>query len=253
MKYTLLEMVQRILQAVDGQMVESIEDTREAMQVAQCVKETYEHLLYTRDIKARTNLVQIHSASDLSRPTTFIINDDVAQLDVLKYYDDEHKKYRDLKWVDPEDFLEHSLNHHAPCCEHIISCKDPTSGVRYNIHNDKLPSVYTSFNDNEIVCDAYDATKEDTLMEEHTAAYGIVMPEFKLEDTFVPDLAPQHFNLLLNTARVQAAYELNREIDQITNDRARKELVTADKHAQRARGQETTLWKHRIRNGRRVM
>ena len=59
MKQNLLEMVQRILQAVDGQMVDSIEDTREAMQVAQCIKETYEHLLYTRDIKARSNLVQL--------------------------------------------------------------------------------------------------------------------------------------------------------------------------------------------------
>ena len=78
------------------------------------------------------------------------------------------------------------------------------------------------------------------------------MPEFKLEDDFVPDLAPQHFNLLLNSARVQAAYELNRETDPVTNDRARKELVTADKHAQRVRGQETTIWKNRPLSGRKI-
>lgn len=43
MKQTLLEMVQRILESIDGQMIESIEDTREAVQVANCVKETYYH------------------------------------------------------------------------------------------------------------------------------------------------------------------------------------------------------------------
>ena len=41
MKQTLLEMTQRILEAIDGQMVESIEDTREAMQIARCIKESY--------------------------------------------------------------------------------------------------------------------------------------------------------------------------------------------------------------------
>lgn len=245
-------MVQRILQAVDGQMVESIEDTREAMQVAQCLKETYEHLLYTRDIKARSNLVQLHSASDLSRPTTLFFNPNVCQIDVLKYYCKEHDKYKDLIWLDPTDFLNRVLNR-DPKKENIVNLVEPNSGVRYNVYNDRPPTCYTSFNDNEIILDAWDSSQTSTIVEEYTVAYGLVMPEFKLEDTFVPDLAPQFFNLLLNTARVQAAYELNREVDTLTNDRARKELVTADKHGQRARFTQETTWKNRPRNGRRIM
>lgn len=250
MKYTLLEMVQRILQAVDGQMVESISDTREAMQVAQCIKETYEHLLYTRDIKARSNLVQLHSASDLSKPTTLFFNDNVCQIDVLKYYDKERDKYCDLTWLEPTEFLERSLDKN-PTKENVVNLVQE-SGVRYNVYNDRMPQYYTSFNDTEIVLDAWDNKQSSTIMEEFTVCYGLVMPEFKLEDTFVPDLAPQHFNLLLNSARVQAAYELNREQDAITNDRARKELVTADKHAQRVRFKETTLWHNRPLTGRRI-
>ena len=252
MKYTLLEMVQRILQAVDGQMVDSIEDTREAMQIAQCIKETYEHLLYTRDIKARSNLVQLHSASNTEQPTKLYFNDNVCQIDVLKYYDKERDKYHDLTWLDPTVFLDRALERN-PNHDNIQNVTDPNSGVRYNVYTDRCPKYYTSFNDNEIILDAWDKSQTDTIVEEYTVAYGIVMPEFKLEDTFVPDLAPQHFNLLLNSARVQAAYELNREIDSITNDRARKELVTADKHAQRVRGLETTLWKNRPLSGRRIM
>lgn len=251
MKYTLLEMVQRLLQAVDGQMVESISDTREAMQCAQCVKETYEHLLYTRDIKARSNLVQLHSASDLKRPTTLFFNDNVCQIDTLKYYDKEHERYVDLVWLDPSVFLERTLDRN-PTRDNIVNIVEPNSGVKYNVYNDRLPKFYTSFDDNAIILDAWDNKQSSTIMEEYTVCYGLVMPEFKLEDDFVPDLAPQHFNLLLNSSRVQVAYELNREMDTIVNDRARKELVTADKHAQRVRGLETTLWKNRIKTGRRV-
>jgi hypothetical protein len=251
MKQTLLEMVQRILQAVDGQMVESIEDTREAMQVAQCVKETYEHLLYTRDIKARSNLVQLHSVSDTDRPTTLLFNDNVCQIDVLKYYDEKCEKYHDLVWLDPTDFLNRSLDRN-PNKDNVVNLTEPTSGVKYNVYNDRMPQYYTSFDDKTITLDAWDSRQSNTIMEEYTVCYGLILPEFKLEDTFVPDLAPQHFNLLLNSARVQAAYELNREQDTLVNDRARKELVTADKHAQRVRGIETTLWKNRPKSGRRI-
>ena len=45
MKQTLLEMVQRILESRDMQLVNSIFDTREAVQVANIIKECYIHLL----------------------------------------------------------------------------------------------------------------------------------------------------------------------------------------------------------------
>ena len=251
MKQTLLEMVQRILESVDGQVVESINDTREAMQVANCVKETYQHLLYTRDIKARNNLIQVHSASDTKRPTTFIINDDIAQIDVFKYYDKKNERYVDLTWMDPDKFIDRSLSLN-PTKENVDNLVEPVSGVRYNVYNDRCPQYYTSFNDKEFICDAYNKEDSNTLMEQYTVMFGIIIPDFKLEDTFVPDLAPQHFPLLVSEAKVQAAYELNKVFDQLENNRAMKQKVTADKHAQRVRGLTTTLWKNRIRNGRAI-
>jgi hypothetical protein len=139
-----------------------------------------------------------------------------------------------------------------PNKDNVVNLTEPTSGVKYNVYNDRMPQYYTSFDDKTITLDAWDSRQSNTIMEEYTVCYGLILPEFKLEDTFVPDLAPQHFNLLLNSARVQAAYELNREQDTLVNDRARKELVTADKHAQRVRGIETTLWKNRPKSGRRI-
>ena len=249
MKQNLLEMVQRILEAIDGQMVESIEDTREAMQVARCVKESYEHLLYTRDIKAKSNLVQMHSMSNTDMPTVLHFNDDLEQISLFKYYDADNKKYVDLLWMEPEQFVDMCLSRN-PEKDNVQNILEPESGVRYNVYNDRAPTYYTSFNDSEVVCDAYNSKVEHTLMEERTVVYGYKQPVFKLEDTFVPDLAPQHFSLLLSTAKVQATYELNKTFDQLENNRAMKQKVTADKHAQRVRGQDGTTWKNRKRYGR---
>lgn len=248
MKQNLLEMVQRILEAVDGQMIESIEDTREAMQVARCVKESYEHLLYTRDIKAKSDLIQLHSLSDTEHPTVFHINDNIEQISLFKYYDKYNDRYIDMTWMEPEQFVDMCLNRN-PTKDNVKNVQDP-SGVRYNIYTDRCPQYYTSFNDSEIVCDAFNSKDGHTLMEQYTVVYGYVQPEFKLEDTFVPDLAPQHFSLLLSTAKVQATYELNKTIDALERDRAMKQKVTADKHSQRVRWQDGTTWKNRKRNGR---
>lgn len=250
MKQTLLEMVQRVLEAVDGQMVESISDTREAMQVANIVKECYEHLLYTRDIKAKSNLIQMHSMSDVTQPTVFQINDDIEQITLFKYYDKSNDKYVDLQWLDPEEFVSMTLNRN-PQKDNIMSIKDPFSGVRYNIITDRCPQYFSSFDDQHIVCDAINMADTHTLIEEYTVVYGYKQPEFKLEDNFVPDLAPQHFSLLLSEAKLYAGFELNKVIDSLERDRMMKQKVTADKHAQRVKGLDTTLWKNRTRTGRK--
>ena len=150
--------------------------------------------------------------------------------------------------MEPEQFVDMCLNRN-PTKENVKNVSDP-SGVRYNVYTDRCPLYYTSFNDSEIVCDAFNSKDGHTLMEQYTVVYGYVQPEFKLEDTFVPDLAPQHFSLLLSTAKVQATYELNKTIDALERDRAMKQKVTADKHAQRVRWQDGTTWKNRKRNGR---
>lgn len=241
-------MVQRILEAIDGQMIESIEDTREAMQIARCIKETYEHLLYTRDIKAKNNLIQVHSLSDTTQPTVFLINDNIQQIEIFKYYDNVNERYVDLRWMEPAEFIDMCL-HRDPRRDDIINITDP-SGVRYNVYTSRAPQYYTSFDDIHLVCDAFNKEDGSTLLENYTVVYGTICPEFKLEDTFVPDLAPQHFSLLLSEAKVQATYELNKELDTIERDRAMKQKVTSDKHAQRVLGQDGTTWKNRKCCGR---
>ena len=98
--------------------------------------------------------------------------------------------------------------------------------------------------------DSYNKEIENTVEQANTVAYGIRIPEFKIEDTFVPDLAPQHFSYLLSKAKVMTAMEFDKEYNQLEDDRARKELITSNEHARRLRGQTPELWENRMRSGR---
>lgn len=248
MKQNLLSMVQRILESRDAQEINSIQDTREAMQVANIVKETYEHLMYVRDIKAKNNLLTLHSMSDLKHPTYLQFKDDIAQVDMIKYFNKDSGRYTDLQYLKPEEFINRSfmLNPREP---YVVMVKDYTDVMLY-VRNDKGPQFWTSFDDNHIVLDSWDSSVEDTIEEENTVSYGVKIPQFILEDDFVPDLAPQHFPLLLSKSKVMAAMELDREYDQMEDDRARKQLMTVNDHSKRLLGQDSTLWQNRKLSGR---
>lgn len=241
-------MVQRILESLDLQVVESISDTREAQQVARIIKETYYHLLHVRDIKTKSNLLQLHSLSDTTHPTYLKFNDDVANIDVFKYYKKDEEKYKDIYWISPEEFLDRSLSLN-PKKENVTSITD-FSGIHLNVYNDRHPEYYTSFDDDYVVLDAWKSSVEDTVEEQNTTVYGVKLPEFKLEDTFVPDIAPQHFGYLLAESKVQAGNELLKEIDTVELDRARKQLISTNMHSRRQLGLEPRLWMNRPLSGR---
>lgn len=248
MKQTLLEMVQRILESLDLQVVNSLKDTREAQQVARIVKETYYHLLHVREIKSKSNLIQLQSLSDTAHPTYLRFNDDVTNIDQFKYYKQDEEKYVDIEWVDPEEFLERSLSLN-PKRDNVTQIVD-FSGIKLNVRNDKHPQYYTSFDDEYIVLDSWNKEVEHTINEQNTVVYGVKLPPFLLEDTFVPDIAPQHFGYLLSKAKVQAGTELLKEYDKLEDYKALKHIETANKHAQRQTGQEPLLWRNRQRSGR---
>lgn len=255
MKQTVLEMVQRILESLDLQVVNSIYDTREAQQIARIIKETYYHLLHVREIKCKNDLIQLHSLSNTKYPTYLQFNEDVTNIDQFKYFVKDENRYVDIQWLEPEEFLERSLQlskkFFDPNVTNVEKIVDFT-GVTLYVYNDRHPRYYTSFDDTHIVLDSWDSEVEHTVEEENTVVYGIKLPEFKLEDTFVPDLSPQHFGYLYSQSKVQAGNELLKEIDRLELDRAKKQLITSNEHSRRQKGLTPVLWQNRQRSGRHL-
>lgn len=173
-------MVQSILSDMDSQDVNTISDSVEAQQIASVIEDVYYTILNTREIPELKRLIKLTSLSQLARPTHFTYPSEVKEIEKL-YYSTSEGNYKEIDYVDPLTFL-----NRQPSTG--LSVLDTQAGTTLLISQDKQPSFYTSFDDNHIVMDAYDASIESTLQESKTRAFGAVFPSFTISDSFVPEL-----------------------------------------------------------------
>ena len=259
MKQDLLEIVQRVAEFCNAGSVNSIKDTRESMQIAKIVKETFEDLILRREIVTGQALIPLQSIvepydteAQEVRPTFLAVPDGVIALDNVKYKDVDGRLL-DLQYVEPMDFVEESL-HLDPTAPEIETCKDH-SGIVFNVRNDRMPQLYTVMLDNSeakeyIVTDSYLRSKERTLQGHKAVAYGHILPEFLLEDSFVPPLSIQQFPVLISRAKTFAAKELKDQENALEYDKGRKQFIQVSQKA-RSQFRGNTLWLNRRKSTRR--
>lgn len=77
--------------------------------------------------------------------------------------------------------------------------------------NDRQPRFCTVLSNYYIIFDSFDETQDTTLQGSKTMAWGRVIPVFNMSDSFIPDLAEEQFQLLLNEATALAFYELKQQ------------------------------------------
>jgi hypothetical protein len=202
MKKTLLELVQSILSDMDSEPVNSISDSIEAEQIASVIEDTYFNFISAREIPEHRQLIKLTSLSDTAKPTHFKYVG--KEIFFLRYNTDESSgtNYKEIEFVEPGEFLNRNSG-----TTNTLVVPDVKSGTNLVILNDRMPTVYTSFDDEHIVMDAYKATVESTLQNSKTQAYGVVYPTFTIADGFTPDIDDTLFPYLLAEAK-SAAFSL---------------------------------------------
>lgn len=250
MKQTLLKIVQRVAEFCNAGSVNSIKDTRESMQIAKIVKETFEDLILRREIITGQTLLKLESASDLDKPTHLFVPAGVIALDNVKYKDSD-ERLLDLQYVEPMEFVDNSL-HLDPTKDNVKTVED-FSGILFNVKTDKNPQYYTVFTNGAeeyLVLDSYIDKGSNTLRGHDIVAYGHVMPEFLLEDSFIPPLSIQQFPVLISRAKTFAAKELKDQENALEYEKGRKQFIQVSQKAySQYRG--STLWLNRKKNTRR--
>lgn len=196
MKSTLLQLVQSILSDMDSEDVNSISDTVEAQQVASVIEDTYFNLISARNIPEHNKLIPLISLADNDKPTHFTYPTRTKELIRLDYNigTAASPDYREIVYVEPLIFLDRMDQ----------SAKKVTTvdqSVELFVGNDRAPSYYTSFNDNHIIMDAYDASVEANLAASKTRAFCSIYPTFSQTDSFEPDLDDTLMPLLLAEAK----------------------------------------------------
>jgi hypothetical protein len=221
MKYSLLEMTQNILSAMDSDQVSSIFSTAESRQVAEIIRTAYFNIIARANLPEHNQLFQLNGLNASATPVVMNIPDNVAKIDWIKYNtmtadDDSVDSYTYVTILPLQQFLdmEHQLNEDDTIVDTMTY-----EGITHFFYNDRAPRYCTIIDDRHVIFDAYDSEVDTTLQKSKTIAYGRVVPLFSLTNVFVPDLDEQQFPLLLNEAKSLAFLELK----QITHEKAEQE------------------------------
>lgn len=222
MKRTLIEMVQDILSALDAEEVNSIDDTLEATQVANIIKNCYLNMATTRNWTGQRKLLSFNHSATLDRPTHIRSPENIKEMILFKYNvakEDDQMEYREISYREPDVFLRlvSSRGVDTPNTKIITD----TGGTPLVIITNKPPSYWTSFDDTYIVCDSYDSQVDDTLKASKTQVLAYMYPEFKLLDSFVPEMPAEAFQALYNESKSIAFVE----VKQVANQKAEQEAT----------------------------
>ncbi len=222
MRMNLLSIVQDILSSMGSDEVNSIADTTESLGVANIVRNNYHEIIGEIQPKEVESIFHLDASTDDTKPCVMYLPDNVMDIQELKYNVGDSvidTNFRTLCYVPIAEFLEY-MNGLDIDEDWVDSQEISLNGQTFNIkhRNDESPHRYTTIDDRVFLFDSYDKTYEETLTSSRTYGIGNIIPVFQMSDSYVPDLDPRHFTLLLNAAKAQAWAE----IKQTTNEKAER-------------------------------
>jgi hypothetical protein len=231
MKYSLLEMVQRILGSMESDEVSSINETQEAQDIVGIIKECYFDLVGMNNLAEHEGIFRLDASTDNLKPTLMYVPANVVRVDWLKYdHGTGSPDYTPLHYVDNEEFLylQGGIDQADP---ETGTMTTPVNGVNmtFRFRNDRRPTYYTIFDERHVIFDSYDAAQSITLMSARTVGHGLLSPEFVAVDSFVPDLDHRQFQLLLQDAKATAHIELKQQPNPKAEQKLRRNQILAQK------------------------
>ena len=224
MKLTVLQYVQKTLSEMDSDAVEGISETVEAQQVADLLEDIFFDLMGTRNWPHLRELQQLTGLADVLKPNYMKLPVDIKELIMVSYNirktGDTRDKMEQIHYMEPEEFLSTLVNPRKSDADNVQVVTD-FSLVKLNIHDDRAPINWTSFDDVHIVFDAFDKVVDTTMQANKSQSLVYKEPSFTIEDSHVPDIPAEMVPLLLNELKARAASSLAQK----QNIRAEGEVV----------------------------
>jgi hypothetical protein len=243
MKLTLLELTQNILSALNSDEVNSIGDTVESKQVAECIRTSYFNMQGRYDLPEHNQLFQLIPSDNVSLPTVMTKPIGINRIDWVKYYNElspyavdtanefihdldvdlegspptvpPPPAYGDVHILDHRHFID-MVNEFNPLEGDVLTyslvvqneASSTPNTFTLQCKTDKVPEYCCVLQNYYIIFDSYDSSVDNTLQGNKTMVSGWVLPQFTMEDTAFVDLDDAQYPLLLNEAKSLAFLEL---------------------------------------------
>jgi len=247
-KLTVLELVQKIMSRMDSDEVEAYDESIESLQVSEILEDTYFELMarrsweflkhQVRQLDAGTNVVELAIPSD------------VRKVELVRYKNFTTGRMTDLRYVSPMEFLDRQLA--LDTTQSNIDSVTVNDGVTIGVMNDRVPTEWTSFDEENIIFNAYDVANEASGV---TVGSSVILAEYiptwTMSDSFIPDLPERMFPLLLNEALSVASLDIKQEANQKAEQNARRHYIRMKNlEAQVKRDQEEANYGRQTHNNR---
>ena len=234
MAMTLLEIVQDVLSELNSDLVNSIDDTEEAVQVAKIARAVYDSLLAEYKFPTNEKLTKL-DASVLGKPNYLKLPANVKDLIWLKYdcsIDNVgNPEYNNVMYVTPYEFITRVFNENADSPTAIYVDEN---GTQLPIKTDSHPSYYTSFDDEYIVFNSFDITVDTEVQASKSVAYAEVKAPFNItSNSYTPPIPEHLFPLYLNEVKSNAYVTLKQVQNPLIDRQARRLRYSFQKNKQR--------------------
>lgn len=242
MRYTLLELVQRVLESMESDEVSSLGETPESLSVANIIKECYFDIIGFHAPDDTTGIFKLDASGDSTKPCLMYLPSTVSKLSWLKYDRSDNllkPDWQEVSFVSNDEFIHFQTGidqNDSTYQTMIVNVND--RDFTFQIQNERFPSYYTIFDEYSIVFNAFDAAQDNTLTENRTMGFGQIVPEFLMENDYVPDLDPRQFQLLLQEAKSTAFIELK----QVPNPKAEAKARRGHIQMQKQRSDNDPSW-----------
>lgn len=210
MNRTLLYTVQRVLEKLDLDVINSINDSQDAILVAREAEDTFYDLVNRNEWPERFDLIEIESVGDTNNPTALRLPDNVLNISSLRYDvtgpDDTDTIIREIEQLDTEDFLDRIYNR-SDIDDDIVTVD--YKGIPLYIFDIQAPTFFTTFDNEFIIFDSWYASQETTVQGSKTIVQASSIPTFEFDDDYIIPLEATTYPLYLSEVAAAASMYLN--------------------------------------------
>ena len=223
---TLLEIVQSTLGSMDSDLVNTIGETIESEQIAITAQEQFLELATYQRVPQFEVLTQLVGLSDSTKATVMSIPVNATDIKDVRYKKTDssgNTYFEDVPYVSKEEFLDTQLQLRVG--ESNVGENVLDGNVRIPYRNDKHPECWTSFDDVTLVFDSIDTIVQgdDTLYNDNSLVLAYIIPEFELNDSFIPQVPVKLFPQYMNMIKEINSYEQRQIPNEVRSRRSERQ------------------------------